>query len=118
MPSSLIDLIAAFAGASGFYGTPYLYTVKPESLPDDELLQPPAAPSKPRRSMLSIILALVLLTVVLVVLTFLTLGSFGPVIMMALILFFFVAFHYLVWGWWLGPSIRQEAAAMEEREKD
>ncbi len=45
-------------------------------------------------------------------LTFLTLGFFGPVMIIAGLIFAMAAFHYLTWGWWLGSVL--EAARDEE----
>jgi hypothetical protein len=30
----------------------------------------------------------------------------------------FAAFHYLIWGWWLGGVIRREVAEDEDSEKN
>ena len=44
----------------------------------------------------------------------------GPLAVVAVLVFglggVIALFHYLVWGWWLGRTIREEVAA-EEREK-
>jgi len=66
-------------------------------------------------SWIAIVLMALICIAIYVVLTFLTLGVFGPVLIVGGILFGIVAFHYFVWGWWLGRVIR-EASDEEEEE--
>jgi len=66
-------------------------------------------------SWIAIFLVAMLCVASYVVLTFLTLGVFGPVLIVGGILFGIVAFHYCVWGWWLGKVVR-EASDDEEEE--
>ncbi len=49
-----------------------------------------------------------------VVLVVVTLGQILPVLVLVGAALGFVAFHYLVWGWWLSGRIRREV----EREDD
>ncbi len=62
-----------------------------------------------RGSWLSILLATLLLGVVGLVLLVLSLGQLLPVLVIGGLIFLVTAFHYLVWGWWLGPMIHREA---------
>jgi hypothetical protein len=39
----------------------------------------------------------------------LSLGQLLPVLVIGGFIFLVTAFHYLVWGWWLGKMIQQEA---------
>lgn len=41
------------------------------------------------------------------VLTFLTLNIFGPVLVVVGVIALLGMFHYLTWGWWLGPYLRK-----------
>ena len=68
----------------------------------------PEPPDRDGSSWLAIILAGLLGTAAVVTLTFLTLGSFGPVLLIGLLIFGLVAFHYFVWGWWLQRILRRE----------
>jgi hypothetical protein len=78
--------------------------------------KPPELPEKPRGSWLSIALAGMLGVVALIVLSFLTLGQMLPVAVIGGLIFAFVGFHYVVWGWWLGKLI-QQAGEEEDEEK-
>lgn len=69
---------------------------------------------KRRGSFLAIFLAIVLLLAACIVLFFLTGGMFGPVLLIGGGVFAMAAFHYVVWGWWLGRIIREESEADEE----
>jgi hypothetical protein len=62
-----------------------------------------------QRPYLSIVLALLLAAAVFVGLFFLTLGAVGPMLLIAGGVFALVAVNYLVWGWWLGRLIREDA---------
>jgi hypothetical protein len=79
----------------------------------------PSRPSAPvtngRGSWLSLFLAALLAGAVGAVLLVLSLGQLLPVIVIGGVIFLATAFHYLVWGWWLGKMIQQEAAE-DERE--
>jgi hypothetical protein len=50
-----------------------------------------------------------------VVLVVVTMGQILPVLLLGGAIFGFAAFHYLVWGWWLGGRIRAEVEAEEHR---
>jgi protein-S-isoprenylcysteine O-methyltransferase Ste14 len=76
---------------------------------------PPPEPTPQRGSWLSVVLASMLLLVVCTLLFFLTLGGFGWVMVAGGCVFAFAAFHYLVWGWWLGRVIREDVEA-EDRD--
>lgn len=77
-------------------------------------LQPPQKPPQ-TGSLLPIGLAGCLATMAGVALVFLTLGFAGQIIAVALVLFAVVAFHYVVWGRWLGAMIRAEVQAEEAK---
>jgi hypothetical protein len=75
-----------------------------------ELPPRPAAPEKPQRgSWLSIFLTAFLLLGVGAVLLVLSLGQLLPILAIGGLIFLATAFHYLVWGWWLGAMIQREA---------
>lgn len=66
--------------------------------------------SAPRRgSYLSLLLAAMLALAVFLGLFFLTLGAVGPMVVIGGGVFALAAFHYVVWGWWLGRVIRADA---------
>ncbi len=67
----------------------------------------PASPQRPK-TFLSLMLVVVLGVPAAAVLLLAAVGYLGPVIVVVGI-FGFAAFHYLVWGWWLSNSIRQNA---------
>lgn len=74
-------------------------------------LAKPPPPSKTPSSQygcLSLLLAFLTLVGIFSLLVFLTTGFFAPVALIALVIFGIVAFHYCVWGWWLGRIIREE----------
>jgi fatty acid desaturase len=73
---------------------------------------------KPWHSLVAASLAFLLLVLSLAGLYVLSLGALGPVIAIAGIVILIVAFHYFVWGWWLGPAIRREQELEDERSKD
>jgi hypothetical protein len=50
-----------------------------------------------------------LLVVAGLVLLVLSLGQLLPVLVIGGLIFLVTGFHYLVWGWWLGPMIQREA---------
>jgi hypothetical protein len=82
--------------------------------------EPPAGPNQKRRSLLSLLMAGVLLLLTLAGLSLLTIG-FAPlfgalVVLIVLAIGGLVAFHYVVWGWWLGDAIRREVEAEERNE--
>lgn len=78
-------------------------------------LKPP--PPKPPQtgSLLPIGMAGCLALLVGVALVFLTLGFAGQIAAVVFVLFAVVAFHYLIWGRWLGAMIRAEAQAEQDR---
>ncbi|HTN77050.1 MAG TPA: hypothetical protein VL096_17445 [Pirellulaceae bacterium] len=76
--------------------------------PKPEKPTPPDAP--PRGSWLALMLAAGVTFLVIVTLTFLTIGYFGPVLIIAALMAGVVLFHYVVWGWWLEPVLRQAQA--------
>src|SRR5690348_15995904 len=71
-------------------------------------------PQKARGSFLAVFMAIVLAMAVCIVLYFLTAGVFGPALLIGGGVFALAAFHYVVWGWWLGRIIREEAQADED----
>lgn len=76
--------------------------------------EPPDPEGAPRRgSYLSLLLAAVLALGVFLGLFFLTLGAIGPMVIIGGGVFALAAFHYIVWGWWLGRLIRDEADEKE-----
>ena len=50
-----------------------------------------------------------LLVVAGLVLLVLSLGQLLPILVIGGLIFLVTGFHYLVWGWWLGPMIHREA---------
>jgi hypothetical protein len=60
----------------------------------------PEIEPKPRGSWLGIALVLVGAVAITIVLTFLTLGFFGPLVVLAAVIFAAIGLQYLVWGWW------------------
>lgn len=90
--------------------------VRPERPEDDEPLA-----AKRTKSSLSIILAggaLLLGIAVLAVLAAPVAGVVFGVIGLVLFLAALAAFHYVVWGWWLGSAIRAEVEAEERAEEE
>lgn len=73
----------------------------------------PTLPEKPRGSWLAVFLTLGLTFSCVIVLTFLTIGYFAPVLVVGGIMGGVIAFHYVVWGWWLQPVLKR---VMEEEE--
>jgi hypothetical protein len=73
---------------------------------------------KPRawQSFLASFLALALVGLSLVGLYILSMGAIGLALLVGGGLFLMVAFHYVVWGWWLGPAIHREAEADDDDE--
>lgn len=80
----------------------------------DRLPQPPEKPPK-TGSFLPLSLAGCLATLVSVALVFLTMGVVGQIAAVVAVLFAIIAFHYIVWGRWLGASIRAEVEAEQAR---
>lgn len=78
--------------------------------------QPTAADDEAarRRGCLAMLLAGFLVLMALAVLAFLSQGYLIPVVLIATALFLYIFFHYVVWGWWLGNIIREEARQEEE----
>lgn len=85
----------------------------------------PAMPQRPvvakedeaaakRRGCLAVLMAGMLMMICLVGLAFLSQGFMIPVVMIAGCIFGYVFFHYIIWGWWLGSIIREEARQDEE----
>jgi hypothetical protein len=77
-------------------------------------MEKPEAES-PRSSFLSIVMAGFLAVAIFVGLFFLTLGAAAPIVAIGAVVFAVVAFHYLVWGWWLSGFIREEVEEEERR---
>ena len=69
--------------------------------------EPPEMPEKRRASWLSIALAVLFGSALAALLTILTLGYFGPVILLAGIVFFVIGLQYLLWGWFFERIYRQ-----------
>jgi amino acid transporter len=65
-------------------------------------------------------LAAVLFCIVMAMLLSLPLlGPFGMAVMAGvLVLMVVIGFHYLVWGWWLGPALRAEVEEQEPPETE
>lgn len=77
---------------------------------------PPVAPQRSdRHSWLSIVLTVLVAGFLAAALFVLSLGQLLPILAIGSLFFLATAFHYLVWGWWLGKMIRREA---EEDERD
>lgn len=78
---------------------------------------PPPEPRPARKSWLSIVLASVvglLLFGGLLLMTANVAVAVAGAAIVCLLAFGFAAFHYLVWGWWLGDMIRREAEGDQE----
>jgi len=81
---------------------------------------------RPQGSWLSIVLALISGLVIagaLFALSVAVVPFAGPFIVLAAVLVFGMwVVHYVIWGWWLGPRIREEVEAEEllnqDREED
>ncbi len=78
-------------------------------------MERPQPPEKPKHFWLVLLMACGVLLATIGILSFLTLGFMYPVVIGIGCLFAMVLFHYLVWGWWLGPMIRAEEA--EDRDE-
>jgi hypothetical protein len=76
-------------------------------------LPPRPAPPPPRGSWLSIVLTGFVLMLAAIVLFVLSLGQLLPILVIGGLIFLATAFHYLVWGWWLGKMIQREAEEEE-----
>lgn len=76
--------------------------------------KPPPPPQEKSGTWLGFVLSLLLLGGVIAGLSFLSLGSFLGVVILALVVLpALVLFHYLLWGWWLGRLIQQQAEEEE-----
>jgi hypothetical protein len=84
-------------------------------MPAPPLPPKPTFDEKPRGSWLAVFLTLGLTLSCVIVLTFLTIGYFAPVLVVGGIMGGVIAFHYVVWGWWLQPVLKR---AMEEEEAE
>ncbi len=77
------------------------------------MAEPPTRPVAPQRSdrgsWLSIFLTMLLAGFVAAALFVLSLGQLLPILVIGGLIFLVTAFHYLIWGWWLGKMIRREA---------
>jgi hypothetical protein len=62
-----------------------------------------------RGSWLSLFLAALLAGAVGLMLLVISLGQLLPVVVIGGLIFLATAFHYVVWGWWLGKMIQQES---------
>jgi hypothetical protein len=87
---------------------------------EDSLAAHSAESARKRGSWLSILLAAIAGLVVCAGLFLLMLQFGGPLAVVAVLVFglggVIALFHYLVWGWWLGRTIREEVEA-EERDR-
>jgi len=72
---------------------------------------------KPWHSLMSASMAFLLLLLSLAGLYVLSMGALGPFIVIAGIVILIVMFHYVVWGWWLGPAIRREQELENARQE-
>jgi hypothetical protein len=83
---------------------------------------PPASePKKPSGSLLGIFLAGVGAMVLACILGFLMIPVAGVALASGALVFVLVglaAFHYVVWGWWLGGVIREDVEAEERAEAE
>jgi hypothetical protein len=79
------------------------------SIPPRPERPPPETASSSGRTWLAIVLALVFFSIMAVGLMLLSYGFFAPVFAIAGLIFFVTTMHYLLWGWWLGKMIREEA---------
>ena len=68
----------------------------------------PQLPKPPRRTILPILLAFSLFLMVSTVFVLLSMGTFGLVLLVAGGVFLVIAFHYVVWGWWLRKIIHKD----------
>jgi uncharacterized membrane protein len=86
---------------------------------DRELGRPPQEPAPKISSWLSILLAAVAALSIVAGLFVLMLQFGGPLAVVAVLIFAvggaIALFHYIVWGWWLGRTIREEVEAEERR---
>jgi len=73
-------------------------------------------PAPRRGSCLSFFLAAALAVVATAALYAISLGTFLPVLIIGGLIVFITAFHYFVWGWWLGRMIEREAQEEAEHE--
>ena len=80
--------------------------------------QPPSSRQVQKGSSLSTFLVAMLVIATTFGLLFLTLGFFRYVVLIGGAIFALVAFHYFVWGWWLGGVIQQEVEAEERQQRE
>ena len=80
---------------------------RPQVSPEEEALAK-------RRGCLAVLMAGMVLLLSLVGLAFLSQGFMIPVVFITGAVFLYVFFHYIVWGWWLGSMIREDARLEEE----
>lgn len=78
---------------------------------------PPDDDASPGRPLLSIVLAFGAGLMLFVGLLFLTLGAAGLIGLIIVGVFAFAALHYLLWGWWLSTSIRDDVQEEERQAK-
>lgn len=67
----------------------------------------PAEASKPK-GCFGIVMALAVALAIFTGLLLLSGGAVAPAAVIAGVIFGVAAFHYIVWGWWLGGIIRQQ----------
>jgi hypothetical protein len=82
---------------------------------------PPPAPAKPSGSLLGVFMAGVGALVIAVVLGLLMIPVAGVALAAVVLVFVLVAlaaFHYVVWGWWLSNTIREDVEADERAEAE
>lgn len=80
---------------------------------------PPEPPQQPlsKSSNTPMILGILTGACALAGLSLLTMGYVGVVIAVVMGLFLIVALHYLVWGWWLGQLIHEDAQEKRKHER-
>ena len=57
---------------------------------------------------LLVLMLLVGVTLALIFLMSMVLPSIAGILFLFAAFYVFVSFHYLVWGWWLGPELRRQ----------
>ena len=77
--------------------------------PPEKPVLTPSDGKQQKGSWLSIFLVSIFSLAGLVMLSFMSFGFMALVCVVAAVVFGMIAFHYLVWGWWLG-DIRNEFA--------
>ena len=95
-------------------------TAKPQPPIRPAIPTPPEKPHEPgvpgRGSLLPIALVAALGLACLVTLSIMSGGFFALVVAVAMAIFTMIAFHYLLWGWWLGEAIRRKQAEEEAQD--